>query len=77
MDKKSLAIIGLTICLVIAVGYMVYSIWFVNFITSCRQEGSNNALSSMVQIINSTKQPIDIKIGNEELICSTKTLIGK
>jgi hypothetical protein len=76
MDKKSLTIVILSVALVAVLIYFVAGNAWTNFYNSCRQEGSNNALQSMVQIINSTKQPIDIKVGNEELICSTRKLIG-
>lgn len=77
MRKEYALIVVLAIALTIALGYIAYNTWFTAFVNNCKQEGANNALVSLVQIINNTGRPIDIKIGNEELICSTKTLIGK
>jgi hypothetical protein len=75
MDKKSIAIIILSIVLAAVLIYIVGGWAWTNLTNSCKLEGANNALNNLVQIINSTKQPVDIKVGNEELICSTKTLI--
>lgn len=76
LDKKSLAIIGLIICLVIAVGYIAYGIWFTNFVTNCRQEGMDNTLQGMVNQITSRGTAIQIKVGQEQLICSTVGLLN-
>jgi hypothetical protein len=56
---------------------MAYSIWFVNFVDSCRQEGINNTLQGIVDQIKLRGTAIQIKVGQEQLICSTESLIGK
>jgi len=76
LDRKSLAIVILSIVLAIVLIYFVAGNAWTNYYNSCRQEGANNALISLVQIINNTGKPVAIKVENEELICSTKALLN-
>lgn len=76
MDKKSLAIAGLIVCLAIAVGYIAYNTWFIEFINNCRQEGIDNTLQGLVDQIKMRGTAIQIKVGDEQLICSTERVLN-
>jgi len=76
MDKKSLVIIALIISLAIAIGYIIYNIWFAMMISNCRQEGIDSTLQGLVDQIKLRGTAISIKIGQDNLICSIESIIS-
>ena len=76
MNKAYALIIALAVALAIAVGYILYNTWFTSLISNCRQEGINQTLQGLVDQIKLRGTAISIKIGQDNLICSTEGVLN-
>jgi len=76
MDKKSIAIIALASILAITLVYFLGLKSLEGYCQSCRQEAFQNTMQGMVDQIKLRNSAISIKVGEEQLICSTRELLG-
>ena len=75
MDKKSLLIIALVVALAIALIYIFGISGMEDYCDNCRQEGMQNTLSGLVAQIKMRQVAIQINVGDDQLICSTRGLL--